>query len=379
MWIKNLLVYVCCTATFILPPKANAAIEDELPGATIGYIIIDINDNNIIVQHNANKSLVRASLFKILTAAAATDILGSKYCFRTNLYASGPILNDTLYGNLIIEGTGDPTLCASLVDSLKSTNIKYITGKVKTNSSEPTVNPAWMVEDVGSDYGASWCHTNYKGNEILVSEGYHIPEFDAILTDLHFDMSMNDIRVGGELFPDSTLTLLSAISSERMPTLLKEMMHKSINLYAESFGRALSADYSDKQGLDILKNYCVSHGVDSITYRQVDFCGLARTNLITPASLASVLSYKANDINFTSLFPLAGKDGTVKRLLAKSGIKSKFALKTGSMSGVLAYAGYRITQSGKPTHAIVMIVNNSTLPTKDIRKHIEKWFMKYFL
>jgi len=47
---------------------------------------------------------------KLLTAAAALKYLGPGYRFRTVFLVDGDIVNDTLVGNLVVRGCGDPTV-----------------------------------------------------------------------------------------------------------------------------------------------------------------------------------------------------------------------------------------------------------------------------
>ena len=78
-----------------------------------------------------------ASTQKIITAATAFELLGDGYGYKTWFYLDGPISHDTLLGNFIIKGTGDPTLgspryeetkkdvlLAAIIKMLRDKNIK---------------------------------------------------------------------------------------------------------------------------------------------------------------------------------------------------------------------------------------------------------------
>lgn len=60
-------------------------------------------DETVLYQHNADTPLVPASIFKILTAAAAMDILGADFRFATEFYLDSS-------RNLIVKGFGNPVL-----------------------------------------------------------------------------------------------------------------------------------------------------------------------------------------------------------------------------------------------------------------------------
>ena len=59
---------------------------------------------------NANKLMIPASNMKIVTLAAAAEKLGWDYRYETQLVATGSIVSGTLDGDLVVVGSGDPTL-----------------------------------------------------------------------------------------------------------------------------------------------------------------------------------------------------------------------------------------------------------------------------
>ena len=63
-----------------------------------------------LYELNAGKLMMPASNMKILTLAAAADGLGWDYRFATTLATRGTIANGILEGDLIVRGTGDPSL-----------------------------------------------------------------------------------------------------------------------------------------------------------------------------------------------------------------------------------------------------------------------------
>ena len=51
-----------------------------------------------------------ASCQKIITATTAFELLGQNYTYKTTLGYTGKIVNGVLNGDIIIKGSGDPTL-----------------------------------------------------------------------------------------------------------------------------------------------------------------------------------------------------------------------------------------------------------------------------
>lgn len=375
---KTIYIFII---SLILPRlNALANIEDELPSASIGYMITDLRTGQVVAEHNARRMLIPASVMKVVTVAAALDKLGSDYRFTTEVSVDGSILNDTVYGNLYLKANGDPTLTTNLIDSLKSISLKHIRGRLLTDALNPEINPTWMVEDIGSDYGVGWSRLNYKNNEILINDDFRATELDAILADITFDLALEGITIDqDEFYCNSTRHIISKIHSPRMQDICQDLMSESINLYAEAVGRSLGENLNCEEGLKEVAGYMKNIGVDQRLFKPADFCGLSRGNLIAPQSLITLLVKNSQNRSFLATFPTAGKDGTVKRFLKSTPLKGRVIAKSGSMAGILAYAGYLLDNNGDPTYAFAIIINNAIEPTSTIRNYVEKWFMKYFL
>lgn len=54
------------------------------------------------------------------------------------------------------------------------------------------------------------------------------------------------------------------------------------------------------------------------------------------------------------------------------------ALKSGSMNGVLCYAGYKLDASRRPTHVVVIMVNGFNCRAADVRVAIRKYLLTLF-
>lgn len=380
MSIKNLIAFTVAVLV-ASTQKIAGELHTQIPHATVGYMIIDLKTNSCIAEYNADKCMIPASTMKVITAAAALDKFGADFRYRTDVLASGPLKADTIYGDLIIRGSGDPSLDEELACSIKDCGVRHIAGTLKLEPyGDPYINPNWMVEDVGSDYGTGWAPLNFRHNEILINDHNIAVNSEAIISDIVFTLSLNNITLGANDY--STLQhdtiLLRSIFSPTLQELAEVMIKESDNLYAEALGRLLSNDFNSGHSLDSLSHYASEHGVNLETSKFKDFCGLSRTNLITPHSLAQFLANHYNDRTFINLFPKAGTEGTVKNFLRNRPDRGQFRLKSGSMDGILNYAGYRLDPTGHATHAIVIMVNNACEPTSKIKRLIEQWFLKFF-
>jgi len=145
--------------------------DSSLKYAAVSFCLIDADSGNTIYSFNAGKSLVPASVMKLITSSAALELLGPDYVFRTIIGYTGTINKRTgrLDGNIIIKGGGDPALgsknfeehYAGFIDKwingIRKLGIRKINGRVITDDSYYDYLPIpakWLWEDAGNYYGA---------------------------------------------------------------------------------------------------------------------------------------------------------------------------------------------------------------------------------
>lgn len=155
--------------------------DEQLINGRLGIAIIDLNTGKTIEALESTKSFIPASLLKVPTTAAAISLLGHSYYYTTNLGYQGRIINDTLFGNIIIKGNGDPSLGAGREDipetkeilqlwasKIKELNIKYVKGNIICYTNQPNGNmPSsyWQWNDIGNYYGAGYSTLNINENQ----------------------------------------------------------------------------------------------------------------------------------------------------------------------------------------------------------------------
>lgn len=156
--------------------------DPDLKYGSWSLCVITADSGKAIAEVNADKSLIPASTLKIFTTGAALKLLGTDFRFETTLETDGSYdsLTGTVNGNLIIKGSGDPTLDSKYFrqekDSsilqkwaviLRKKGIKTITGQVIGDASLFGTNPlpdGWTWGDIGQYYGAGTCALTYRDN-----------------------------------------------------------------------------------------------------------------------------------------------------------------------------------------------------------------------
>ena len=91
-------------------------LDPAFDTATWGVVVQSLENGEYLYQLNEKKGFMPASNMKIYTTAAALVKLGPDYQYKTTLFSNGNIENGVLTGDLIIRGSGDPTLTGRYFD-----------------------------------------------------------------------------------------------------------------------------------------------------------------------------------------------------------------------------------------------------------------------
>ena len=93
-----------------VPPAVAAALRAAgVPQSAVGLYVAD-PAGKVYLQHNASAALNPASTMKLVTTAAALELLGPAVTWRTEVHLLGRLQNGRLEGDLLLRGGGDPRL-----------------------------------------------------------------------------------------------------------------------------------------------------------------------------------------------------------------------------------------------------------------------------
>jgi serine-type D-Ala-D-Ala carboxypeptidase/endopeptidase (penicillin-binding protein 4) len=114
---KKYLLCVALWQTFLFGSESNLPKEfhpimdqPKYSHAFWGLYVKDLQTGKELFNLNADKLFSPASTTKLFSIAALLNAFGDDYRFKTPLYATGPIENGILQGNLVLVGQGDLTL-----------------------------------------------------------------------------------------------------------------------------------------------------------------------------------------------------------------------------------------------------------------------------
>jgi D-alanyl-D-alanine carboxypeptidase/D-alanyl-D-alanine-endopeptidase (penicillin-binding protein 4) len=118
-----------------LTQDINQILSDSrLTIARAGVVVKSATTGEELYATDAGKLLTPASNAKLFTSAAAVETLGLGYRFPTTVLNGGRKVGSVLTGDLVLRGTGDPTMLAEDYDALAAevaaAGIKVVTGKL---------------------------------------------------------------------------------------------------------------------------------------------------------------------------------------------------------------------------------------------------------
>ncbi len=134
-----------------------------------------------IFSMNGQLSVPAASTMKLITTSSALAILGPDFRFTTYLEYSGTIAADTLFGNIYVRGTGDPSLGSARFDDqltydglienwvmkIKGLGILHIQGQIIADDryfEGAAIPDSWIWGDIGNAYGVGAFGLNLNEN-----------------------------------------------------------------------------------------------------------------------------------------------------------------------------------------------------------------------
>jgi D-alanyl-D-alanine carboxypeptidase/D-alanyl-D-alanine-endopeptidase (penicillin-binding protein 4) len=168
-----LLLASCATAARTPPAVSLGQFIDQAIVAppfehAIWGILIEESDGRVLYQRNADLLLIPASNRKLFVSAFAAQCLGVSTTIPTELWLNGFVLNETLHGDIVLKGHGDPSLggryeadrdvrLMPYLDAIRSRGITTVTGSIIGDVSRfdrEIIPGSWENDDLGSYYAA---------------------------------------------------------------------------------------------------------------------------------------------------------------------------------------------------------------------------------
>jgi len=423
------LQFTACSVQQKLQKAANQNILEggNLSGAHIGIHVYDPASNASLFSYQSNKYFVPASNTKIVTCFAAMQYLGD------SVLAAQIATTDS---GMHVYASGDPTFLQPEYTTHPLLNVLKSANKIYLHTPGFTAKPfgqGWSWDDYDASYMPSRSAFPMYGNvvriaknagQLIVTPSFFKDSIKGINASINKGFGVSRQMASNQFLVQPTtasntleeipyrtsnwttvpLTLEASLLSEALggtkvialdaagetnapatatkvysrplDSLLKPLMHRSDNFYAEQallmVGKGLHQSFDDKKTIAYLLANDLSDLAQKPTW--VDGSGLSRYNLFTPENFTSILHkmYKAYSFErLQNIFPTGGEVGGTLSSNYKN-LNGKIFAKTGTLSGQVALSGYLITKKGK-TLIFSVLVNNHTTTASNVRKAVEQF------
>lgn len=436
--VMNTLVAAAATDNVLGIPDGDATtVGIYVKNLSTGRVMASYNASMAMTPASVTKAVTTASAllalgpdFRFTTTVSLQGSRGSDGVWNGNLVINS--CGDPTIGSDEFETKS--ALTDSILGALKRAGIRTVTGRIviKQTMKDAGACPTWECEDIAWSYGAGLFGFNYAGNTVgvfpvkgtttppstlkirLIPSGGdsndQIRGIDSnVLTVsgtarsranrqwrvsasnpdpaytytrvLESRMADSGIKLGGDEVAAGNESTLCVYRSPEAAEICRNLMKRSDNMFAEGMLRAIDPEGTRDDCIDAVKDIWKERGLTVSSTIMHDGSGLTRSNRFSPLFLAGMLEYMAKSPlaeTYTACFPVAGIDGTMRGFGAKSALKGRLAMKTGSLSSVQTYAGYRLDADGRPTHVVVVMVNGFFCPRPALRDAIVKYLLKVF-
>ncbi len=202
-----------------------------------------------LLSWQAHQAMNPASVMKLVTTYAGLELLGPSYTWRTPVYIEGAIVNDTLKGNLIIQGRGDPKLVLErlwlLLRRVQVLGIKTIAGDIVLDRSAFALAPQNAADFDGEPlrpYNAApdALLINYKSVVMTF-----VPNYASGRASVSFEPQLAQVQM------QSSVPLSTSAGGDKAGAALAE---------CGDYRAALQADFSDPARISFKGSYPMACG-----------------------------------------------------------------------------------------------------------------------
>ncbi len=413
-----LFIVLFALTTNISAQKIHSRLENNpiFSSAHVGITIYEPATKKYWYDYQSKKYFIPASNMKIFTCYAAMKNLEDSL---TGLFYT---VEDS---NYIVRFSGDPTLLHvdfldhpvinffiqhERITVIKSNwNNKYFgngwawndfdagympeisaipiygnTVKFNKNDNKISVTPRWFKDSL-TIYGNTQLG-NFSINRNNFSNQFSLVNSSKIFKDSEIPFITSE-NLSIELLQDTLLkpidytdadivgnVIWKKLKSQPTDTVLKLMMHRSDNFYAEHILQLMGNDSMQAMKTNIIIDTLLNREFKGIpdTPRWEDGSGLSRYNLVTPRDFVWVLTKMKDEINKERIETIfsTGNQGTLTGYY-KNYVGKIFA-KTGTLSNNIALSGFITTKKGKEL-VFSILINNHRSNIMNIRKTVEKF------
>jgi serine-type D-Ala-D-Ala carboxypeptidase/endopeptidase (penicillin-binding protein 4) len=237
-----------------------------------GVLVKAVDRDEVLYSRNATKLMMPASTMKVVTLAAAAEKLGWDYTYTTRVFTTGTIANGTLTGDLIVVGSGDPSiddwdgaatqLFADWATQLKAAGIRSVRGRIIGDDNlfdDDGFGFGWSWDDMARSFSASVSALQFNEGsvQLKIAPGRSIGSKAAItvVPDYSGLTISNHLTTGGAGGP-------LAIVRKRLPGSSRLEIRGSLPLRTRQFSETASVENPTLYFVSALRHALVADGID---------------------------------------------------------------------------------------------------------------------
>jgi D-alanyl-D-alanine carboxypeptidase/D-alanyl-D-alanine-endopeptidase (penicillin-binding protein 4) len=175
----------------VAPKRGVTALRTDLASyyrvpafqnAVWGVLVRSLKTGETLFALNPDTLVMPASNMKVVTTAAAAERLGWDFTFRTTVVAAGPIEAGVLKGDLVVVGSGDPTLGGrptggpGIVDrwaeAIRARGITAIEGRIIGDDNafeDEGLGSGWAWDDLAYGYSTPVGGLDFSENTVTLA------------------------------------------------------------------------------------------------------------------------------------------------------------------------------------------------------------------
>ncbi len=344
--------------------RITDSVHEALRGSTARHPDYKIRISGLgTIAHAPNRSSAPASNEKLFTTIALLEQVGPSFRYTTQVSATAEPRSGVIVGDLVLVGSGDPTLTRhnlrGLARQLRTIGVRRVTGRLvvdDTRYGHGTRAPGWKHDFLPDESGAvdafSVDNDNWRSN----------PSFLADPTSANAGLWRTALTNAGVHVAGPTVvaaapaTRFPMVSHQSRPlsAIVGMTLRESINYYAEMMLRELGFQYAAHgtraHGVAAVRAF--AHRLSLPVGRVEDGSGLSYSNRETPGSFIAWLAKlpsqpPAYRVVYTGLAVSCKHGGTLQHRMCGPHVRGKVHAKTGTLDHITSLSGYTETEGGR--------------------------------
>ncbi len=236
-----------------------------------GVVIRPVDRDDPLYEKNGEKLMMPASSLKVVTLAAAAEKLGWDYQFETKVYVVGTVRGGALHGDLVVVGSGDPSiddwdgnatrLFSDWATQLKAAGISTIEGRIVGDDrafDEERIGVGWAWDDLPAGFAAGVTALQFNEGNVQLRLGPGDAVGEKAIATLSPDFSgltlINNLVTGPAESP-------AVVSRRRLPGSARLELRGSLPLRGRPYSQTASVDNPTFYFVNALRVALIADGV----------------------------------------------------------------------------------------------------------------------